>query len=196
MAWNKTSIEAVNWYRKAAKQENPNALFNLGTAYFNGDGVGIDDVWAYAWFLLAQKFRQSACFRRGLQPYEGLARQDRTQSGAFERIETRIRMVIDLTAEFNVKQFDWYRKAAEDGGGREQMNLASLLLERQSVDLRTDGERTSMLCEKAVSLKFSHGGLICMGHDCTSRLAGSGIGIFTKATEVKFSDAKQKWVSQ
>ena len=29
-------------------------MFNLGAAYYNGDGVGIDDARAYAWFLLAQ----------------------------------------------------------------------------------------------------------------------------------------------
>jgi TPR repeat protein len=30
-------------------------MFNLGTAYFNGDGVGIDDISAYAWFTLARE---------------------------------------------------------------------------------------------------------------------------------------------
>ena len=48
--------EALKWYHKAAKQKNPNAMFHLGTAYYNGDGTGIDDVTAYAWFLLAQSF--------------------------------------------------------------------------------------------------------------------------------------------
>jgi TPR repeat protein len=47
--------EAVNSYRKAARQQYPSAMFNLATAYCNGDGVGIDDVFAFAWFLLAQK---------------------------------------------------------------------------------------------------------------------------------------------
>lgn len=36
--------EAVEWYRKAAHAGYAEAMFNLGAAYFNGTGVGIDDV--------------------------------------------------------------------------------------------------------------------------------------------------------
>lgn len=48
--------QAVEWYRKAAKQQYAKSMFNLGTAYYNGDGVVVDDVAAYAWFLLAQQY--------------------------------------------------------------------------------------------------------------------------------------------
>jgi len=63
-------VEAVNWYRKAAKQRYPNAMFNLGSAYYNGDGVGIDDITAYAWFLLAENFGSppAALSARGRSP--------------------------------------------------------------------------------------------------------------------------------
>jgi TPR repeat protein len=30
---------AANWYRKAAEQKYPNALYNLGHYYYNGKGV-------------------------------------------------------------------------------------------------------------------------------------------------------------
>ena len=31
-------------------------MFNLAAAYFSGDGVGINDVEAYAWFIPAEDF--------------------------------------------------------------------------------------------------------------------------------------------
>jgi len=40
----KDKEEAVRWYRKAAKHGSAAAMFNLGAAYYNGDGVGVDDV--------------------------------------------------------------------------------------------------------------------------------------------------------
>jgi TPR repeat protein len=49
------SKDAVALYRRAAWKKNGNAMFNLGTADYNGDGVGIDDATSYAWFRLAQE---------------------------------------------------------------------------------------------------------------------------------------------
>jgi TPR repeat protein len=44
----------------AAKQRNPQAMFNLGVSYYNGDGVSADPTLAYAWFLLAQEAGNAA----------------------------------------------------------------------------------------------------------------------------------------
>src|SRR5437588_7923583 len=46
----KAPLAAVQWYRKAARQGFAAAMFNA-TAYYNGDGVPVDDQQAYAWML-------------------------------------------------------------------------------------------------------------------------------------------------
>jgi TPR repeat protein len=164
-------MEAVKWYRKAAREENPNALFNMGTAYSNGDGVGIDDVWAYAWFLLAQSFGSQPATDAVNRMKDGAA--GRSQSAAFERIGDMYQKGDDLP-QSSIKAVDWYRKAAEDGGGRTQMKLASLLLEGQSATLNYGEVRR--LCQKAASLKFPPGAY-CMGQ-LYEQGAGSGTGYF------------------
>ena len=45
--------EAVDWYRKAAEQGNPNAQSNLGWAYYNGEGVTRDFDEAVKWYRKA-----------------------------------------------------------------------------------------------------------------------------------------------
>jgi hypothetical protein len=45
--------EAVRWYRKAAKQNDARAQFNLGNMYREGRGVPQNDVEAAKWFRLA-----------------------------------------------------------------------------------------------------------------------------------------------
>jgi TPR repeat protein len=45
----------VQWYRKAAAQNNPKAQRNLGVCYANGEGVMKDYVEAYKWWLLAAR---------------------------------------------------------------------------------------------------------------------------------------------
>ena len=45
--------EAVQWYRKAAKQGDANAQNNLGVIYDNGQGVPQEHVQAHMWYDLA-----------------------------------------------------------------------------------------------------------------------------------------------
>jgi TPR repeat protein len=42
--------QAVKWYRKAAKQGNADAQYNLGWMYANGLGVEQNDAAAAKWF--------------------------------------------------------------------------------------------------------------------------------------------------
>ena len=49
----KDSVEAANWYRKAAEQNHAGAQYNLGSCYFNGRGVAKSYVEAYRWAVLA-----------------------------------------------------------------------------------------------------------------------------------------------
>jgi uncharacterized protein len=46
---------AVTCYRKAARLGYAGAMFNLGIAYYNGDGVPVDDAYAFAWLTLAKE---------------------------------------------------------------------------------------------------------------------------------------------
>ena len=41
------------WYRRAAESGDAIAQFNLGIAYYEGEGVPKDYVHAYAWFNIA-----------------------------------------------------------------------------------------------------------------------------------------------
>ena len=45
--------EAVRWYRLAAEQGVPDAQFNLGIMYADGEGVPQDNATAYMWLNLA-----------------------------------------------------------------------------------------------------------------------------------------------
>jgi TPR repeat protein len=55
MALKKDKTEAIERYRKAARQGNGNAMSNLGAAYYDGEGVQRSDTLAYAWFLLSSQ---------------------------------------------------------------------------------------------------------------------------------------------
>ena len=46
-------VQARQWYEKAAVQGQAKAQFNLGTLYFNGEGVPKDYPKALRWFRLA-----------------------------------------------------------------------------------------------------------------------------------------------
>lgn len=49
----KNAVEAVEWYRRAAKQGYAVAYYNLGTAYYNGEGIAANENAACKWFFLA-----------------------------------------------------------------------------------------------------------------------------------------------
>ena len=47
-------VEAVKWYRMAAKQGYAKGQYNLGIKYATGEGVPQDSIKAYMWTSLAQ----------------------------------------------------------------------------------------------------------------------------------------------
>jgi len=49
----KDYAKAVEWYKKAAKQNDSQAQYLLGVKYANGHGVPADQKLAYAWFAIA-----------------------------------------------------------------------------------------------------------------------------------------------
>jgi uncharacterized protein len=149
-------VEAIVWYRKAAKQENPNAMFNLGTAYYNGDGVGVDETTAYAWFLLAQQLGSLPATDAAMRMKDEAGR---LESDALEKIGDMYQKGDELPRRSS-EAINWYRKAAENGDGRVQIKLANLLLQNQGAS--PDFVEAHRLCEKAASLRYSPGAY-CMG---------------------------------
>ena len=49
----KDYVEAVNWFRKAAGQNNANSQYCLGVCYAKGRGVAKDEVEAVRWYRKA-----------------------------------------------------------------------------------------------------------------------------------------------
>jgi TPR repeat protein len=49
----KNENDAFKWYLKAAKQGHYSAMHNLAICYFEGSGVPINDIEAYAYFTCA-----------------------------------------------------------------------------------------------------------------------------------------------
>jgi TPR repeat protein len=148
--------EAVRWYGKAAKQGNPNAMFNLGTAYYNGDGVAADEVASFAWLLLAQQF--------GSVSADGATKRMKDEAGnreseALEKIGGMYQKGDELPQRSS-EAINWYRKATENGDGRVQIKLASLLL--QNPNGTTNYAEARRLCEGAAGLHYSPGAY-CMG---------------------------------
>jgi TPR repeat protein len=64
----KNEAEAFKWWRRAADQNNAEAQYTLGLAYFLGKGVREDRVMAYMWCNLAaaQDFQKAAELRDNL----------------------------------------------------------------------------------------------------------------------------------
>ena len=59
----KDPAKAIPWFLKAAKQGYAKAYFNLGAAYYNGDGVPVNDQNYCAWFI----FSADAGDQRGVE---------------------------------------------------------------------------------------------------------------------------------
>jgi len=148
----KDKQEAVRWFRRAAKHGNATGMFNLAAAYYNGDGVGVDDVSSCAWFLLSQEAGYSQAddaVRRAAS--ENPSRITEASVKVAEMYETGE----DLPKNIE-KALKWYRKAAEGGAPAASVSVAGLLLngrtpsQEESVEARTR-------CEDAARLKYAPG---------------------------------------
>jgi len=96
--------EAAQWYRLAAQQGHPEAQFNLGALYLNGQGVSHDDRESAHWFKLAAEQGQAeAEYNLGVlyANGQGVSRDD-------------------------AEAVRWYRLAAERDHRDAQFNLAVL----------------------------------------------------------------------
>jgi len=145
--------EAVAWYRKAARLKNDKAMFNLGAAYYNGEGVPIDDVASYAWFLLAEEEgNPSAKDATERANSEKMANLSAASAKIGEMYVTGVELPKDP-----VEALKWYRKAADGGGAKASVMVASLLLaEGQSATAEENAEARRR-CEDAAKGNFPPG---------------------------------------
>ena len=97
-------VEAARWYRKAARQGNLQAEFNLGALYDIGQGVPLDHAQAARWYRkAARRGIIDAQFNLGVMYEEGQG-----------------------VARDTAEAARWYRQAAERGLPMAQMALADL----------------------------------------------------------------------
>jgi uncharacterized protein len=132
-------------------------MFNLGTVYYNGDGVGIDDTLAYAWFLLAQ--------RNGSQPANDAAARMAASLSPSEVTETYVKVAHMLARGDELPRDDaeaaeWYRKAADRGSALASVDLAQRLL--LGVGVPQDYSEARRRCEYAAKASFGPGAY-CLG---------------------------------
>jgi uncharacterized protein len=110
----KDPAKAVGWFRKAAKQGFSKAYFNLGVAYYNGDGVGVNDQDSCVWFLLASDAgdaRGAEAFARAQQTFTP------SQRNECESLAATAYLTGNLIKQDYGKAFQWYQRAAESKDG-------------------------------------------------------------------------------
>jgi Sel1 repeat len=102
---------AVTWYRRAADQGHPDALFYLACMHDLGKGVPIDSAAAANWLSKAADQGQTdAQFNLGAMYEEGIGVTQDCQAAV-----------------------TWYRKAAEQGHAKAQNNLGTMFVKAQGV---------------------------------------------------------------
>ncbi len=132
-------------------------MFNIGVAYYNGDGTFVDDTKSYTWFLAAQEAGDSSA-------------NDAVQRSERERDPLRqIDAYLDLAEMYRVGQelpkneaaaAKWYRKAADTGSLSAQVHLAAMMILGQLVP--PDYKQAQEWCESAAKKNYSPGAF-CMG---------------------------------
>jgi len=102
---------AFTGFKNLAEQGHTLAQFNLGVAYFNGDGVPKDDQQAVVWWRkAAEQGEVMAQYSLGLMYANGQGVPKDYQQAAV-----------------------WYRKAAEQGNANAQFNLGVMYIPGQGV---------------------------------------------------------------
>lgn len=169
---------AVLWYLQASKQGNANAMFDLGGAYYNGDGVFIDDSLSYAWFVLAKEAgsRQAA---------EAVARaeSDLTPAqitGGYNDIANLCEKGEEVPKNES-EAASWRERAAKLGDTNAQIAFANMLLDGRGV--AKDFAKARYWCEKAANFGDRRGAY-CMGH-----IYQEGLGVSADAKKAR------KWYS-
>lgn len=140
-------VEAVNWYRKAADQNDAKAQYCLGYCYSFGHGVAADAAVGVKWFRkaaaqgypAAQYYLGAAYFgghgvtkdeTEGMKWFRNAAEQN------FAHAQYAIGQNYSLgegVAKDSVEAVRWYRKAAEQNHASAQSNLGAALATGEGV---------------------------------------------------------------
>jgi TPR repeat protein len=119
----KDPAKAIPWFLKAAKQGYAKAYFNLGAAYYNGDGVPVNDQNYCAWFI----FSADAGDQRGV---EAVARTRQelppAQMNRCEVLVATAYLTGGIVRQDYGKALNWYVTAATAGDGAACAKLAYL----------------------------------------------------------------------
>jgi uncharacterized protein len=141
-------------------------MFNLGACYYNGDGVGVDDVTSYAWFLLAQQFGNPAAdeaLRRAASERQA------TASEAFVKVAQMYEKGEELPKNRD-EALKWYRKAADAGDAETAVQVAKLLLAPGRSPSPEEYAEARKRCEDAAKKNAS-------GAYCLAMIYRRGIGV-------------------
>lgn len=125
----KDATKAVEWFWKAADQNNADAKYWLGLCYFEGIGVRQSDMDAIRWFLLAAEqehpkaqYHLAKCYAsgRGVQLSKKTAAFWYRRSAARGNINAQICMGDCCLTGAGIEQdaaqaAEWYRRAAKQG---------------------------------------------------------------------------------
>ncbi len=110
----KDPAKAIPWFLKAAKQGYAKAYFNLGAAYYNGDGVPANDQNYCAWFI----FSADAGDKRGI---EAVARTRQelppAQMNRCEVLVATAYLTGGIVRQDYGRAVNWYMTAATAGDG-------------------------------------------------------------------------------
>jgi TPR repeat protein len=164
--------EALKWYHKAARQKNATAMFNLGTAYYNGDGVGINDTLSCAWFLLAKE--QGSPNAKEALSKDGKKLLSTDLVSAWFVIAMMYRKGEDLERN-DAEAIKWLTKAADNGNPDAKVQIATMYANGQGVP--KDFGRVLELCESAAKQNYGPGSY------CVGVIHRQGLGIAKDSRE-------------
>jgi TPR repeat protein len=138
-------------------------MFNIGAAYFNGEGVPPDPIEAYAWFVLAQD--------NGSKRAAEAVRRSEADLGKLSQVDAWLRLggmyddgkEVDRSTE---KATYWYKRAAENGSAPGRRKIGEPLGKWQSTRLSTNNK----------VLQVRRRPEICPGMYCLGRIYKAGLG--------------------
>lgn len=130
--------EAFYWYNEAAKEGNVDAIYSVGSCYFNGYGVPQNQKEAFAWYYKAAEkdyvlgqFIIAYCYYKGFGVKQDLKKAVQWYQKAAEQGLPAAQMSLagcyytgDGTQRDYNKAIFWWTKAAEQGNAESQYFLA------------------------------------------------------------------------
>jgi uncharacterized protein len=146
----KDPAKAVPWFLKAAKQGYAKAYFNLGAAYYNGDGVPENTQNSCAYFI----FSADAGDERGQQ---ALARtrseMPSTEMNRCEVMAATAYLTGDLIKSDNGLAVKWYTSAANAGDGFAAEKVAYLY--DRGIGVASDKAASLKWLQRSADLNFA-----------------------------------------